>query len=444
MKKLALLFLLPFSLVAQPNQGGGPFPTGLSSNAIVNIFSNVPGVYAVSNAAKQSMIASQLPWAQGTSNYINSVTLSNVIIFGQNALVSSTNQGAVIALKGNDSLYDISFQGIGAATGAYQNVIAPVGTLIPQQQTIRRVTSTANADGLVGSLSTNSTLFVQDSSFYSHFDSFNVTIAGSNNARGYILNTLFSAIYNTNVTPKDGIFGGTVRGAAVQGGTWYLTGSVFEGRGSTNGGYNTGFEAAQDADHNPVAAYLSGCRFISSTTNGGTSYLVNLPDDNTNSFIYCDSYLDDTKIGQLEAVTGTVYVGATNRILFPGKYLQSTKALGSAQALTTAIPTNVTSMNLPKGDWDVEGKVSFGANAATITQMIASLGITSQALTIDAFEGYSDAAITTSSRTNSITLDRKRIRLASETTVYLVGQCTFTAGAVAAFGNITARRINND
>jgi hypothetical protein len=50
-------------------------------------------------------------------------------------------------------------------------------------------------------------------------------------------------------------------------------------------------------------------------------------------------------------------------------------------------------------------------------------------------------ATTTASFKGSIALSQKQINVSSTTTVYLVGEATFSAGAVGAYGSIAARRV---
>lgn len=374
MKKIVLISLLPFSLFSQPNQGGGPFPVSATSNTIVNIFSNVPGVYAVSNAASQPMLAAQLPWQQGSSNYVNSLNVSNVTIYGQNALITTTNLSA-FRLNGNDSLSDLYLQGVGLATNDYQTILAPVNHSLPQNMSFKRVTSIGNSDGLVGTLNTNSTLFVQDSAYYSHFDAFNVDLGGSNST-AYIFNTLFQCVYTTNVLPSDGVFGQLLRAYSVQGGITYLVGCTLEARGSQadNGsgfGYNAAIEASQSAlSSQPCTVYLSGCRLISATTNGGSSFIINVLDANT--WVFSDFYIPENKIGG----------GHDDHVIFPGKTIKTNFISGliytnyfnrSIDVSTTAILTVTT----VAGDATMEARaISSATNRYTIQTIVGTLGTT--------------------------------------------------------------------
>lgn len=124
-----------------------------------------------------------------------------------------------------------------------------------------------------------------------------------------------------------------------------------------------------------------------------------------------------------------------------GEYVSSLVASGSAVSLTTATSANVTSMSLTAGDWDVEGMVNYSETTATVTARSAGTTSTSATVPTDGSEGYNGNQSITTSEINTITVSRKRFSLSGTTTVYLVASATFSAGTVAAFGNITARRI---
>lgn len=124
-----------------------------------------------------------------------------------------------------------------------------------------------------------------------------------------------------------------------------------------------------------------------------------------------------------------------------GEHVSSLIAVGSAVSLTTATAANITSISLTAGDWDVTGIVNFSETTSTVTARIAGLSSTTATLPTDGSEGYCGVQSTVTSEINSIGLTRKRFSLASTTTIFLVGQATFSAGTCAGFGNITARRI---
>ena len=78
-------------------------------------------------------------------------------------------------------------------------------------------------------------------------------------------------------------------------------------------------------------------------------------------------------------VTGTITPGQTTGIVGTttnnsaqagsvGEYIESRVVQGSAVALTTATDTNVTSISITAGDWDVGGLIAFDGNSTTLVQ----------------------------------------------------------------------------
>lgn len=128
-----------------------------------------------------------------------------------------------------------------------------------------------------------------------------------------------------------------------------------------------------------------------------------------------------------------------------GEVISSAVAVGSAVALTTATPANVTSISLTPGDWDVTGNVNLTAASATTAAgalQAGGISITSATLPTDGSEVQElSVALTTTSFKTSIPVSRKVINVNAVTTVYLVAEATFTAGTIGAYGVLTARRV---
>lgn len=126
---------------------------------------------------------------------------------------------------------------------------------------------------------------------------------------------------------------------------------------------------------------------------------------------------------------------------FLGQFLNSLVASGSAVSLTTATASNVTSISLTAGDWDVEGNVNFSETTSTVTARSAGISTTTGTLPTDGSEVPNGVQSTVTSEVNGISLPRKRVSIASTTTVYLVGKATFSAGTCVGYGQINARRV---
>lgn len=124
-----------------------------------------------------------------------------------------------------------------------------------------------------------------------------------------------------------------------------------------------------------------------------------------------------------------------------GEHTSSLIAIGSAVSLTTATPANITSISLTAGDWDVTGAINFTEGSATVTVRTGGINTTTATLPTDGTEVENGTLTTVLSTKNSVTIPRKRISIAGTTTVYLVASSTFSAGTVAGYGQITARRV---
>lgn len=128
-----------------------------------------------------------------------------------------------------------------------------------------------------------------------------------------------------------------------------------------------------------------------------------------------------------------------------GQDISSLVAKGGAVSLATATPTNVSSISLSAGDWQVGGNCDFTASG--VTAMVgsaweASISTTSATLSIDGSEvPILVPPVTAASFLASGTIAWKQVTVGSATTVYLVCEATFTAGTVGGYGKIEARRM---
>jgi hypothetical protein len=133
--------------------------------------------------------------------------------------------------------------------------------------------------------------------------------------------------------------------------------------------------------------------------------------------------------------------------------LTSTVPTGSAIALTTATPANVTSLaNLPIGTYLVWGFIDVTLTGASLTALIASLSLTSATLATQAGgNGLGTEPIaqqlqnlTTVTGTETMDVGPTILTVAnagSVSTLYLVAQAAFSAGTVAAYGSLFAKQL---
>lgn len=108
-------------------------------------------------------------------------------------------------------------------------------------------------------------------------------------------------------------------------------------------------------------------------------------------------------------------------------------------SISTATNTNLTSISLTAGDWDVTGAVVYvPAGGASVTNLVA--GASSTSATLPGVPAYGQFPSAVTSNINII-VPTQRFSLASTTTIYLVGQVTFSVGTVTYNALLRARRV---
>lgn len=116
---------------------------------------------------------------------------------------------------------------------------------------------------------------------------------------------------------------------------------------------------------------------------------------------------------------------------------------GSAVALTTATPANVTSITLTEGDWTVFGVIGFLPTGTTsITVMTGGFNTTSATVPpLGQKVSFAQPATVPGAvgQEFPIAISRLVVPAGTTQTVFLVAQATFTASTMGAYGVLTAR-----
>lgn len=127
-----------------------------------------------------------------------------------------------------------------------------------------------------------------------------------------------------------------------------------------------------------------------------------------------------------------------------GEYISATVA-DTTTGLTSGVTSNITSISLTAGDWDVTGTALLGLGAATtVANWSAGISSTSVTFPSQTSGGYGTlaAAIPTGGNPAAVlVIGPARFSLASTTTIYLVGQATFSVSTAGGYGIIQARRM---
>lgn len=127
-----------------------------------------------------------------------------------------------------------------------------------------------------------------------------------------------------------------------------------------------------------------------------------------------------------------------------GEYVSAQRLLASALGIASTVATDITSLSLTAGDWDVGGTAFFiPAAGTTMTLYLGAISTVSATLPGSdsmAQTGFS-IPFTGAGTGSSFVLPVFRLSLASTTTVYLVTRADFGVSTCTSFGNLWARRI---
>jgi hypothetical protein len=124
-----------------------------------------------------------------------------------------------------------------------------------------------------------------------------------------------------------------------------------------------------------------------------------------------------------------------------GEYFTASRVPGSAIALTTGTVADVVTLNLPAGDFDLEGDGVVDTASGAATQIIVWVSIVSVTIPNPLYGGGLHAfSMAATASTFVLPTGRLRVSLAAPATVYLSCRSTFAAGSNNAYGTISARR----
>jgi hypothetical protein len=130
---------------------------------------------------------------------------------------------------------------------------------------------------------------------------------------------------------------------------------------------------------------------------------------------------------------------------YVGEYIQSIVPVGSAIALINGGSSNVTTLSVSPGDWDLNAAIVFTGNAATtVNYIVGSISTTSATPNGAAFQINGVFLNNTTAFNNGLTPSTPvgpiRVSLNATTTFYAVAVSQFTTSTCSAFGGLTARR----
>jgi hypothetical protein len=125
-----------------------------------------------------------------------------------------------------------------------------------------------------------------------------------------------------------------------------------------------------------------------------------------------------------------------------GEYVSSTIAQASATSALNNTVTNITSISLTAGDWDVCGQTSWTATSSPVVNVLQG-GINTSNSSMPTIGQYTSISpLTTAVQTadQTITVPCTRASLASTTSYYLNADQSVGSGSMKTYGTIWARR----
>lgn len=227
---------------------------------------------------------------------------------------------------------------------------------------------------------------------------------------------------NTDITSLSGL---TTPLSVTQGGTG----------GNTQSTARSGIGAAASGANTDITS-LGGLTTPLSVAQGGTGGATPAAARSGISAAVVGANNDITSLTSLSngivgAVTGTAAAAG-----IVGQEVSASS--GSSVSLTSTTLTNIVSISLPAGDWELESALRV-TNAGNITLLNFGVGSASATLPTDWWDRYN---ITTTLAAGTSTRQgmSRRVLLSATTTLYLVAQATFTSTCTAD-GYIRARRM---
>lgn len=242
----------------------------------------------------------------------------------------------------------------------------------------------------------------------------------------------FTGIRMENLT-SSGVTGGASIYGIQDDGTTMLSGErvlIVAGFGNRTGAYGTIGVAGQ------MNMYAAGTWTNSSTP--GYITFATTPSGST-------SPVEAFRVTE----TQTLMVGANNNIVGTanssdattgnvGEYQSHTIPSGSALTLN-GTPTNIDSLTLTAGDWDITGMINYDMLGASTTDFQGGFSFTSATLGADTMTSKKPFLFTSVTAVYTDALPTVRISINTSTKIYLVAQCSYT-GTVTGYGQIRARR----
>lgn len=196
----------------------------------------------------------------------------------------------------------------------------------------------------------------------------------------------------------------------------------------------TGTPAAPTASTGTNTTQIATTAFVANTLAAPPSIGNTTPNAGSFTTLAASSTITPS---QTSGIVGTT----TNNNANAGSVGEFVTATASSVALTSGTPTNVTSISLTAGDWEVSGNVLFAAGTgAAATLLQTSVSSTSGTITGGADNSLLGATLPAGIG-STLGAPVQRFSLSATTTIYLVAQANFSGGTYNATVRIRARRV---
>lgn len=211
----------------------------------------------------------------------------------------------------------------------------------------------------------------------------------------------------------------------------------FTNGGSGNAGvqYCVFYSGTASAISTSQILNIESCHIISSNTNAITG---------AGSIFHQGLTFGSSKVINTSTQTGGTLIGSQNTAPpagFLGEQIRSFVGGGTPVSITTATNTNITSISVTAGVWDISGIITYSASAITGTNFTASLSTTSATLGTNGDNEVGTPYAPTAAGEVSLTIPSWRQVFTTTTTVYLVARAAYTVGSLTAYGRVSATRV---
>lgn len=158
--------------------------------------------------------------------------------------------------------------------------------------------------------------------------------------------------------------------------------------------------------------------------------------------------LKSTTINEYTATNGVALQGTTANPVtnaaagYIGEYMESIVLVGAGINMGTGTPTDITTLTLTAGDWDIWGGIASAAAAGTITSLIAGgISTTINTLPTPPSNCYVQIQNTFPASANQVLpLGTQRVSINGSTTYHLVMRIDFSVSTMTGYGFVAARR----